>query len=58
MSNIWIPIVKRSRHNDMAKEINFCESCVEGKYHFPTIGGKRSKELLGLVHSDLCGKMS
>ena len=46
---------------DMTKEINFCESCVEGKHHrrhFPTIGGgKRSVEPLGLVHSDVCGKI-
>ena len=48
-------------HFDMTKEINFCESCVEGKHHrchFPTIGGKRSVEPLGLVHSDVCGKIS
>ena len=25
---------------------------------FPTDGGKQSGELLGLVHSDLCGKMN
>ena len=46
---------------DAAKEINFCESCVEGKHHrchFPTSGGKRAKEPLGLVHSDVCGKMN
>ena len=46
---------------DAAKQINFCESCVEGKHHwchFPTSGGKRAKEPLGLVHSDICGKMS
>ena len=46
---------------DMTKKINFCESCVEGKHHrrhFPTIGGKRSVEPFGLVHSDVCGKIS
>ena len=46
---------------DATQEINFCESCVKGKHHrsqFPTSGGKRSEEPLGLVHSDLCGKMS
>ena len=34
---------------------------MEGKHHrrhFPTIGGKRSVEPLGLVHSDVCGKIS
>ena len=43
------------------KEINFCESCVEGKHHrchFPTSGGKRAKELLDLVHSDVCRKFN
>lgn len=46
---------------DASKEINFCEACAEGKHHrcqFPTSGGRRSEELLGLVHSDVCGKMS
>ena len=44
-----------------AKEITFCEACVEGKHHrghFPTSGGKRAKEPLDLVHSDVCGKMN
>ena len=46
---------------DAMKQIKFCESCVKGKHHrsnFPTSGGKRSEEPLGLVHSDLCEKMS
>ena len=45
----------------MSKEIGFCESCAEGKHHrsqFPTGGGRRSEEPLGLVHSDVCGKMN
>ena len=44
----------------MSKEINFCESCATGKLHrnkFPTRSGKRSTEPLGLVHSDVCGKI-
>ena len=44
-----------------AKEITFCKSYGEEKHHrghFPTSGGKRAKEPLGLVHSDLCGKMN
>ena len=44
-----------------SKEISFCQACVEGKLHkssFPTTGGKRAKEPLGLVHSDVCGKIS
>ena len=39
----------------------FCESCVEGKHHrstFPASCSKPSGELLELVHSDVCGKMS
>ena len=45
---------------DSSSEISFCQACVEGKLHksqFPTTGGRRAKELLGLVHSDVCGKM-
>ena len=46
---------------DAAKEMKFCEACVDGKHHrcrFPTSGRSRSKEPLGLVHSDVCRKMS
>ena len=46
---------------DPQQKIDFCESCVDGKHHrsrFPIGGGKRSDEILGLVHSDVCGKMS
>ena len=46
---------------DVSKEIHFCEPCAKGKHHrsqFPTSGGKRSEEPLGLVHSDVCGKMN
>ena len=46
---------------DVSKQIGFCESCTEGKHYrsqFPTVGGQRSKEPLGLVHSDVCGKMN
>jgi hypothetical protein len=46
---------------DMKTDIGICEPCVEGKQHrtkFPTSGGKRSNFVLGLVHSDVCGKMS
>ena len=45
---------------DGSKSINFCEPCAEGKHHrspFPTSGAQRSKEVLDLVHSDVCGKM-
>ena len=43
------------------RDVNFCEPCLEGKHQrrkFPTDGGKWSGELLGLVHSDVCGKMN
>ena len=46
---------------NVSRETTFCESCVEGKHHrsrFPVDGGKRSSEPLGLVHSDVCGKMN
>jgi len=44
-----------------AKETVFCESCAEEKHHqsqFSLNGGKWSDELLGLVHSDVCRKIS
>ena len=47
--------------SDMTQDIGVCEPCAEGKHHrskFPTAGGKRGKEILDLVHSDVCGKMS
>lgn len=46
---------------DPKKNIDFCEACVQGKLHrcaFPTSGAKRATEPLGLVHSDLCGKIT
>ena len=46
---------------DVSKEIDFCEPCVSGKIHrspFPKAGRERAKEPLGLVHSDVCGKIS
>ena len=45
---------------DASKEIDFCETCVEGKHHrsqFKSNGATRAKEPLGLVHSDVCGKI-
>ena len=41
------------------KESSFCEPCVDGKQStlpFLKIGGERSNELLGIAHSDVCGK--
>ena len=45
---------------DKTKDIDFCESCTEGKHHrstFPVKESERGKEPLDLVHSDVCGKM-
>ena len=45
---------------DYSNEISFCQACVEGKLHksqFPATGGKRAKQPLELVHSDVCGKI-
>ena len=45
---------------DISKKAEFCESCVSGKIHqspFPKDGRARAKEPLGLIHSDVCGKM-
>ena len=43
------------------KENDFCETCIEGKHKkstFPTSGSSRATQPLGLVHSDLCGKIN
>ena len=45
---------------DPSRDISFCQACVDGKLHrsqFPTTGGKRAKEPLELIHSDVCGKI-
>ena len=45
----------------MSREIGFCEACVSGKSHrTPFTEGQRQRadELLGIIHSDLCGKLS
>ena len=46
---------------DISKEIDFCESCVNGKIcrsPFPGGSRERAEEPLGLVHSDVCGKLN
>ena len=45
---------------DVTKETVFCEPCAEGKQHrctFNTSSERRADKVLGLVHSDVCGKM-
>ena len=40
-------------------EVSFCESCTEGRIHrskFPVEQSKRADEVLGLVHTDVCGQ--
>ena len=54
-------LVNGLNRDDVSDELEFCESCVQGKIHrtpFPTIGGKRAEVPLGLVHSDVCGKIN
>ena len=45
---------------DVSRELSFCETCPQGKQHrtkFPT-STRRADGLLGLVHSDVCGKIN
>lgn len=45
---------------DATKKPTFCEPCIDGKQSkipFPKTGGDRSKNLLGIIHSDVCGKI-
>ena len=47
--------------SNLLRDGDFCEPFLKGKHqrrNFPTDGGKRSGDLLGLVHSDVCGKMN
>ena len=42
------------------KASKFCEPCVDGKQSkvpFPKTGGEKSRELLGIIHTDVCGKI-
>ena len=44
-----------------SKDIDFSESCTDGKHHrskFPVDRSERAKESLELVHSDVCGKIN
>ena len=48
-------------NSKLTQDIGVCEPCAEGKNHrkkFQDEGGKRAKDVLDLVHSDVCGKMS
>jgi hypothetical protein len=42
-------------------DLNFCDGCVYGKHHytlFPLNEGSHAKEIIGLVHTNLCGPMA
>jgi hypothetical protein len=42
-------------------DLNFCDRCVYGKHHntpFLLSGGFYAKEILRLVHTNLCGPMA
>ena len=45
---------------DMTRELAFCEACPEGKQHRTKFqsSNRRADDLLGLVHSDVCGKIN
>ena len=44
----------------VTQELTFCEACPQGKQHRTKFSssGRRADDLLGLVHSDICGKMN
>ena len=52
-------LVKRLNY-DSSKGISFCETCINGKHHHTPFDSSKthSTELLELVHSDVCGKIS
>ena len=43
-----------------SRELTLCESCTQGKQDRTkfSCSSRRAEEPLGLVHSDLCGKMN
>src|SRR4051812_20219851 len=46
---------------DEKTALDFCEACVKGKQHrnlLPSQSTTRAKEILEIVHSDVCGPMS
>ena len=54
-------LVKGLNSAELLDEMEMCESCVQGKIHravFSKAGGKRSDRPLGLVHTDVCGKLN
>ena len=52
-------LVRKLDYNS-SKTIGFCETCIGGKHHRTKFDSSQtqSKELLELVHSDVCGKIS
>ena len=52
-------LVEHFRYNS-TKNIGFCESCIGGKQHRTPFGAseRQTCDLLELVHSDVCGKIS
>ena len=43
------------------KDLEFCDACIQGKLHrcsFPSSGATKASKPLGLVHSDVCGKIN
>src|SRR3954465_4688504 len=46
---------------DEKTALDFCEACVKGKQHrnpLPNQSTTRAKEILEIIHSDVCGLMS
>ena len=52
-------LVRHLNYNS-SKSIGFCETCIGGKHHRTPFDSSKtqSTELLELVHSDICGKIS
>ena len=53
-------VVERFDYN-LSCDLGFCENCIVGKQHhnsFERLSERQTEDLLGLVHSDVCGKIS
>ena len=54
-------MVKEFNYHHATKDSLLCEPCCKGKQHknpFPQSSDRRAANLLDLIHSDVCGKMS
>jgi hypothetical protein len=64
LGHIFVERIKRLINDRILKALNFldfgtCVDCIKGKQTNKTSkGAKRSEEILGIIHTDICGPFS